>query len=61
MRWLYGIGIRLYGLGIAIAALWNPKAKMWVQGRKNWRTHLQEAIDPSKEWYWFHCASFGRI
>lgn len=57
----YNFGIYLYGLAVHIAALWDAKAKAWVKGRKNWRTELQAEIDPSKDWYWFHCASLGEF
>lgn len=63
MRLLYTIGVSLYGFAIRIAALFHGKARLWVQGRKNWRTQLQQGISAAAEgeWIWFHCASLGEF
>lgn len=72
MRRLYNLGIHLYGLAARIAALANSKARLWVQGRRDWRTRLQNALQAQDAldisfsgqrapWIWIHCASLGEF
>ena len=60
MRILYTFGIRLYALAIKLASINNKKAAQWIEGRKNWRTNLQNAGNLTG-CIWFHCASLGEF
>jgi 3-deoxy-D-manno-octulosonic-acid transferase len=57
----YRLFIALYSLSIRIVAFLNPKARLWLQGRKNILVRMQQAIDPSANMIWFHCASLGEF
>ncbi len=61
MKHIYSLAIAAYVLLIHLASLFSPKAKLWVNGRKNWRTKLHEAIPKNKNVVWFHCASLGEF
>lgn len=61
MKQIYSFAISAYVLLIHLAALFSPKAKLWINGRKNWRTKLHEAIPKNKNVVWFHCASLGEF
>ncbi len=41
---LYNIFLQVYRWALYIAAYWNPKARQWVQGRQNWKSHLQSKL-----------------
>lgn len=61
MRLLYDIGIRLYCMLAVMISPWNRKARLWVNGRRNWRTGLSEAMGKDQKVIWFHCASLGEF
>ena len=61
MTIFYQIGIFFFGIAVRLAAIFNPKAKLFVQGRKNWGVRLQEKVDTSAGYIWFHCASLGEF
>ena len=62
---LYECSIRGYVLLIRVAAFFIPKARLWVEGRRNWRTRLTEAMAPAfsgkRRVAWFHAASLGEF
>lgn len=61
MVFLYNIGVRLYQLLVTIASIFNTKAKLWINGRKDWQSNLQKAINKNDNIVWFHCASLGEF
>ena len=64
MRHLYSALIFLYGMALKIAALRNHKARLWVDGRKDWQTGLEKAmqgVDNSRPRVWFHASSLGEF
>lgn len=61
MKLFYSLGVLLYGLGIRFASLFSNKAAKWVAGRRNLSTRMAHAIDPSRQWIWFHAASLGEF
>ncbi len=63
---LYEIGIWLFVLGVQAAAFFNPKAKKWIEGRRNWRTKLNQQRttnneQPTTKTLWLHAASLGEF
>jgi 3-deoxy-D-manno-octulosonic-acid transferase len=58
---IYRLFISLYSTAITIVSPFNPKARLWLQGRKNIIQRMQQAIDPSGETIWIHCASLGEF
>lgn len=60
MKLFYSLGVNAYYFAVLIASIWNPKAKKWIQGRKKVWADL-ENFSPSKNVYWFHCASLGEF
>ncbi|NOR75725.1 MAG: 3-deoxy-D-manno-octulosonic acid transferase [Draconibacterium sp.] len=61
MRILYKIGIFLYSLTVHFGSFFNKKAGQFVKGRKNWEANLQNQIEKSANYIWFHCASLGEF
>lgn len=61
MRLLYTFGIQLYVILVRLASVFSFKAKLWINGRKNWKQQLQNAIPPNQKVIWFHCASLGEF
>ena len=61
MTIFYQIGIFFFGIAARLSAMFSPKAKLFVQGRKNWVVRLQEKVDTSASYIWFHCASLGEF
>lgn len=61
MNFAYHFGIRMYGWGIRLAAPFVPKARQWVQGRKDWKNQLRQALGSRKGWIWMHCSSLGEF
>jgi 3-deoxy-D-manno-octulosonic-acid transferase len=53
----------MYSAAIGLASQWNPKARLWVDGRKNWREKLKEAMASAggRRTVWVHCASLGEF
>lgn len=58
---VYDAFIRVYGIAIRLAARFNPKARLWVQGRKQWRSRLEESLAGRQVDLWMHCASLGEF
>lgn len=61
MRLLYQLGIEIYWILIRIFTLFKPKAKLFIQGRKHWRSTLEEQRNPRDTYVWIHCASLGEF
>jgi len=61
MAILYYIVIKIYGLLILISSLFNKKAAQWVSGRKGWKAHLKNTLQPGEKRIHFHCASLGEF
>ena len=61
MLLLYNFCITVYGKAIAFFSSRNPKAKKWVEGRKNWRTTLENTLLQHEKRVWMHCASLGEF
>ncbi|WP_338769067.1 glycosyltransferase N-terminal domain-containing protein [Bernardetia sp. ABR2-2B] len=60
--WLYDASLWGYWQGIKIAAPFLEKASLFKEGRKNWKTELQEKFKKIKQPVaWFHCASLGEF
>lgn len=63
-RLLYQLGLQLYRAGIGLSAPFgNEKAKKWLEGRKDWRRHLKQAVAalPTGPRIWLHAASLGEF
>ncbi len=62
---LYECSIRGYVLLIRLASFFVPKARLWIEGRRNWRGQLAEAMAPAlaekRKVAWFHAASLGEF
>lgn len=61
---MYNIGLFFYYFGIRIASPFNQKAKLSIEGRKGWKTNLQNQIgslDSSRKNLWFHVSSLGEF
>lgn len=63
IRYIYSLGIYGFLLTIKAASLFAPKAKAWVDGRRNWRSRLREALKTreGRPLVWVHCASLGEF
>lgn len=62
MRLLYTLGISLYSLAIRLVSVKNQKAKLWIDGRKNWKRDLKNAMkNNTKPVVWVHCSSLGEF
>jgi len=60
MRILYHLGILSYTFILNTLALFgHRKAKLWIDGRKDWRSKLQEKFKGVSSCIWIHCASLG--
>lgn len=59
----YNLIVRLYGLIILTASVRKTKARQWVQGRKNWRSKLENKLASlsDRKKVWVHCASYGEF
>lgn len=63
---LYSVSTRLYFFFITVASFFNAKAKLWIQGRKNWKTLLQNKINAIPNYthrkkIWVHVSSLGEF
>lgn len=59
---LYDLGIKGYKAGVALAAATgNAKARRWLEGRRNWRTELQQHLPDAGPIVWVHAASLGEF
>lgn len=62
MKLLYSLSIRCLISGIKIASLFNNKAKQAIEGRKNWRKIISDALkNNSDKIIWFHVSSLGEF
>ena len=58
---IYNVVIYLVLWGIAIASLFDPKVrKMWRGEREAFRL-LNQKVDPTAQYVWFHAASLGEF
>lgn len=58
---MYNLFIYLYNIGVWIATFFSKKVKtMWKGEHETWRI-LQEKVDPSAKYVWFHAASLGEF
>ena len=59
---LYNIAIAAYAAGVRLAAsLGKEKARLWLDGRKNWRQKLADAVENDQPYIWMHAASLGEF
>ena len=58
---MYNLGIYLYLLGVAIASLFNEKVRKMWRGERQAIRILQEQVDPTAQYVWFHAASLGEF
>lgn len=57
----YNISIWLYLAGVAVYSIFNNKVrKMWKGERQAFQV-LQDEVDPSAQYVWFHAASLGEF
>lgn len=61
IRFLYSIFIRLYDFLIYCASFRNEKAQKLRIGRKQTFSILEDKLDTSKHYVWFHAASLGEF
>ncbi len=62
MRPVYTFGVIIYSFIIKLASLKNNKAKLWVNGRKNWKQNITNALkNNTKPLIWVHCSSLGEF
>jgi len=63
MHFLYNLGIQLLRAAMLLVSFFHPKAKLWVQGRKNWRERLGNALrhTDGKKTLWMHVSSLGEF
>lgn len=58
---IYNIGIYFYKLGIWIFSLFNEKALKLLEGQNQAFDVLEEQINPTAKYVWFHAASLGEF
>lgn len=58
---IYNFIIFLYVSAVRMAALFNEKVSKMVKGQKEAFSILQQHIDPSARYLWFHAASLGEF
>lgn len=58
---IYSIGIYLYAGCINIASLFNKKARLLIRGHRQIFSTLQEQVDKSASYLWFHASSLGEF
>jgi 3-deoxy-D-manno-octulosonic-acid transferase len=61
MRIIYNLGILIYTFLASLFSPFSLKARLWTSGRKSWRLHLKEKVNPEEVNLWFHCASLGEF
>ncbi len=59
MNRLYSLCIRFYYLVIIILSPFHKKANLWINGRRHWKTSLENLIKKDNKYIWFHCSSLG--
>ena len=58
---IYSIGIYLYAGFINIASLFNKKARLLVKGHRQIFKTLEQQVDKSTSYLWFHASSLGEF
>ncbi len=58
---IYSVGIYLYAGAITLASLFNKKARLLVKGHRQIFRTLQEQVDKSALYLWFHASSLGEF
>ena len=58
---IYSIGIYLYSGCIKIASLFNKKARLLVKGHREIFRTLEEQVDKTASYLWFHASSLGEF
>jgi len=58
---IYSLGIYLYAGAITVASLFNKKARLLVKGHRQIFKTLQEQVDKSASYLWFHASSLGEF
>lgn len=58
---MYNILMHLIQLGVAVAALFSEKVRKMHRGEREAFSILENRIDPSAEYAWFHAASLGEF
>lgn len=58
---IYNLIIFLYASAARLAALFNKKAALMTKGQAEAFRKLQENVDPSARYLWFHAASLGEF
>lgn len=61
MLLLYNIGIQFYGLIIRIFSLFNSKAAFFIKGRTDIFEKIQNQLNGTSAYIWFHFASLGEF
>ena len=59
MRFLYQIGIQLAAFLLPFSRFFSTKMRLFVAGRKQSFNILEQKIDSSQKYIWFHVASLG--
>ena len=58
---IYTLGIYLYAGCIKIASLFNKKARLLVKGHRQIFSTLEQQVDKSTSYLWFHASSLGEF
>lgn len=58
---IYSVGIYLYAGAITLASLFNKKARLLIKGHRQIFRTLQEQVDKSASYLWFHASSLGEF
>ncbi len=58
---MYNLGIYIYMFGVAIASIFSKKVKKMWYGERQTIKILQEKVNPSDQYIWFHAASLGEF
>lgn len=59
---IYNTGIRLYRAGVGLAAMGGKKkASLWLEGRRHWRSRMEQAGIGRHPLIWVHSASLGEF
>lgn len=58
---MYDILILIYAGLVRLAQYFNPKARLMIAGHREIFRTLEQNIDPSSKYIWFHAASLGEF
>lgn len=58
---MYDLIISIYAGLVRLAQYFNPKARLMIDGHKEIFRILEQNIDPSSKYIWFHAASLGEF